>query len=607
MIRRHRPNPNSPWMAISRVLMDPRLQYVLIIASALGFAALLFSGFLLFRYNDANDLLRRGKQQMAEGKIALAAQTFQQLVQKDPDHYEGHIRLGQAYLELDEKRKAEQEFKLATLLKTEAGGKTLNGRMDEVLASIAMSKLSVARGQYDEAQARLVGLWKTHSNHPKLKEALFELYANWGGDLQSEEKQWPQAIAAYKKALPYAMNYPLEAQIKERIVSIQQQQANILLTKNPKDPKALALLKDTLYYQYSVDMLIRVADLYEQQGNLAEALAWTRKAFDVNPENMSLKYTDLLIREGRRLMDTGNADQARAYFEEAEKIGKQAHLGLDQLYPVYMTNVTVVPTKPDFDEESFIPECRFLLTNKADKDLAFLLVKAVFYAGDKVLATVIEPVIKPEKPLSAYNPDQPKDSQRTIALPTEEALRLEQLARGNGLTVRLYVAYSEGESKTWQLKTLKELRIKMPDRPKTKEELEAEAEAKKELEFQARELRRDRMMRNGPAPDGGLRPLEGVTISPETGEPADSPPTDRRTNAREEGPKADSSTERLSQSPTRRESSVSPEPTTNRSAPRSPRQSPPSPAVTKPVASPPAVAPGGAPVPQGAPVPPPAG
>lgn len=495
----------QPWATISRILLEPRLQYVLIFVSALTFAALLFSGFLLFRYSDTQDLLNRGKQQMAEGKVALAAKTFQLLVSRDPNHYEGHIRLGQAFLELDDKRKAEQAFKVATLLKTESGknSPSLRGGMDDTLATIAVSKLALARGQYALAQEKLDALMETQKKTPasalpaELREALFDLHTSWADALYSDPQQWPNAIIHYKKAMPYAPNYALEDRFKDKLVQLMQQQADKLLQADPQSDRAVALVKESLRYQYSMDTLVRLADLYESQDQLDEALVWYRKAFEANPETMSLKYTNLLIKKGRQLVDEAKPEEAAAYFEEARRIGEMAQLGQDQLFPVAVHSLRLQLEDANPYAQEFRPVVQFRLENRADKPLDFLVGKVVFYSGDRKLAEVEQPLLNPPEVLQPlYNPPAkapaPLDGKapieaekqkpasvaskknanaKTITLKLGERLTTHQL-KGRPMTVKVYVAYQEGESQQWYLKALRDVRVVIALPPKPKEETE---------------------------------------------------------------------------------------------------------------------------------------
>jgi tetratricopeptide (TPR) repeat protein len=475
--RRHhrhgKPTQGALLLRLGRQLMDPRLQYLFILLSALGFAALLFSGFLLFRFMDTQDLLQHGKQLLAEGKVARAVEVFEQLVQADANHYEGHVRLGQAYLELGDKRKAEQEFKIASLLKSEmANPQQLRGGLDGVQATIAMAKLAIARNQFEDAEALIQEALAQGEHTPLLQEALYDLYTHWGNYLMAQlatdkKATLAPAIEAYGQAIHYAPSYYLETQSKDKLSAAVTAQLTRLEAKKPNDPAIGQLLETLLKYNYSAETLLKLVQWYESQHQLEPALKWARKAFEISPASMSLKFSNLLIERGHELAKANKPEQAQSYYTEAERIGELAHLRYDQLFPVQVKGVAIQLKDADHATGRFTPDIRVTLANESQRPLDFLAVKLEFYKGDKRLETIIKSVITPASPLAAKDPPDKKGKAKTahvktVSLTLPKPLYLHQLGAGGAVSMKVFIAYSEGEGQEWYLKTLRDLRIVIP-------------------------------------------------------------------------------------------------------------------------------------------------
>ncbi|MDX2085330.1 MAG: tetratricopeptide repeat protein [Candidatus Melainabacteria bacterium] len=432
--------------------LNPRAQYVLTIFSAMGLAALIFSGFLLFRYSDSGDLIARGKQQMAEGKVAWAAHTFQMLVRRDPNNYEGHFLLGQAYLELGDRRKGEQELKIASALRSKnPGAKGGNG------VDIAMSKLAMAQNRFDEAESGLKQAYQKNPNNVEVQEALFDLYEYWGdADSATSPPDLANAIRHYDQALAFATDYQSEESLKEKLVSTMRQQATEHFNAKQTDA-GLAVLKEALRYRYAPEILVEIANIYESHNKLDDAIAWYRKAFDANPDTISLRLSNILTRKGRLLLDQKKPQEAERYFDEARKISEMTQIPPHVLYPVKVTKVNIQAQDLEPQTGEFTPEVSALVENKADRPLNFLVLKATFLSGDQVLDQASMVVASLKEPLA---PKGLSGSSRSVSLKAGSKSSLHMLKEGQ-LQVKLSVAYNEGESPDWQVKALQEGQIRM--------------------------------------------------------------------------------------------------------------------------------------------------
>ncbi len=431
-----------------RFYLNPGFQYLSTIVSAILLSGLVFSGFLLFRFTDEEDLISRGKMQMREQKVADALKTFQTLVNSHPGSYEGHLLLGQAYLATDERRKAEQEFQIAASLKNHTQG--------DSSAEIALSKVAMARGDFEKAEQMLLATWKrTRRQDKDVKQALYELYEQWGNHLNSaEHKDYGAIIGKYEFALHYVKDLEAEQAIQEKMIEAIQVYSDQLLTQKNYE-EAIKHLKLSLRMKYLPDTLLRIADSYTRMGDLDQAIDWYRKAYSTSPDSVGLRYTQALVQKAQQLLAEKKPEDAQKYFDEADQVSKQSKLPLHALYPV---NVASVKISYDIDEDTgeFEPKVEVKFVNDAPRTLNYLVGKAEFVSGDETLSETTEVIADPDHPLPLKGD---KKSSRSVTFKPESGLSLHALS-GNKFTVKISIAYQDGEGQQWKVKTIQEAILK---------------------------------------------------------------------------------------------------------------------------------------------------
>jgi len=426
--------------------LNPNVQYLTTVVSAIALAGFVFSGFLLFRFTDEEDLLNRGKVQLMEGKVAWAAKTFQTLITHHRDSYEGHLLLGQAYLQLDQRRKAEQEFELAASLKNKAG---------DHAPEIAMSKVAMAQGDFPRAEAILYKAWKRNRADKNVKQALFELYEQWGNTLsEAEPKDYVMIVQKYRTSLSYVNNYQAQQNVEDKLIDAIRAYTDKLIAMRDYDT-AIQQLKVSLIIKYLPDTLVQIADTYAHMNRLDDAIDWYRKAFEANPEVVGLRLTTVLVQKGQQLMNEKKPDEAKKYFAEADQISQQAKVSLDNLYPVTISSVKV---DSDFDEATgqFEPTVKLKLTNDSNRDLNFLAVKTEFISGNDTLAESQEQVATPDKPFPMKA--SRGNSTISVSLKPENQLSIHAL-QGGKLTVKISIAYRDGNEAVWKLKSIQDVTV----------------------------------------------------------------------------------------------------------------------------------------------------
>ncbi len=443
--RRRRPRQ----IFLGNFYLNPSVQYLTTVISAIALAGFVFSGFLLFRFTDEEDLINRGKTQLMEGKVAWAAKTFQTLVSHHRDSYEGHLLLGQAYLQLDERRKAEQEFEIAASLKR---------RDKDAAPEIAMSKVAMAQSDFLRAETILVKAWRKSRKDVALKQALFELYEHWGNTLyDAETKDYAQIVQKYQSALYYASDYQAQQVIEQRMVECIEAYTERLIALREYDT-AIQQLKVSLRYKYLPDTLIQIAETYNRMNRLDDSITWFRKAFDVSPDVVGLRLINALLEKGQQLEKAKKPDEAKPYFDEADKISQNAKVALDMLYPVTISSVKINNDLDDVTGE-FDPVITVNLSNDSTRDLNFLAVKAEFVSGNSVIASVTSRVATPDKPLPSKILKTWRPVNRlSVELKPDSKLNVHALKEGK-LTVKISIAYQDGDDAVWKLKSIQEASI----------------------------------------------------------------------------------------------------------------------------------------------------
>jgi tetratricopeptide (TPR) repeat protein len=421
--------------------LNSNVQYLTTVVSAIALAGFVFSGFLLFRFTDEEDLINQGRLQLMEGKVAWAAQTFQTLVNHHHDSYEGHLLLGQAFLQLDERRKAEQEFQLAASLKSKAG---------DHAPEIALSKVAMAQGDFPRAEKIVYTAWKRNRQDESTRQALFELYDQWGNTLsQSGSKDYNAIVQKYKMALRFVNDYQTQESVKDKLIEAVHTYTEHLIAENDY-AGAIQNLKISLRFRYLPDTLIQIAEIYGRMNQMDASIDAYRKAFDVSPNLVGLRLTNVLVQKGQQLVEAKKPEEARAYFEEADKISHDAKVPMDTLYPVTISAVKI-KTETDAATGEFSPTVTLKVSNDSGRDLNFLAVKAEYFSDERLLGSGMVEVANSEKPLAKRN----GHNTESVTLKPDSDLNIHAVSGGKML-IRISIAYREGSDTIWRLKSIQE-------------------------------------------------------------------------------------------------------------------------------------------------------
>lgn len=410
------------------------------IVSAVVLSALIFSGILLFRQSDHGDMMTRGKWLMKQGKVAFAVEEFERLVHIHKKSYEGHLELGKAYMEINETGKAAKHFRIASLLKAR--------NLKESGAHVAISRLMIAQGKYEDARKQLFQAYNARPQNrkdPELLSALVDLYEDWGDAYMAENP--PNAEAAFLKystSMKYVKKYDEQTGLQQKLLQSADRLADYYSNSKQYD-KAIAVLKRTLHYEMRSDTLIAIAALYEQMEDLDKAIVWYRKAYERDPQVINLKLSSILVKKARELNEQHRPDEAGEYFAEAKKINETVKLPMNTLYPVNIANLELKYTVngATFD---MMPVANVTLQNGGNYPIQYLALRAFFLTGeDEKLAATQKVIATARDPLAANG--EPKGN-RYIEIKPSTSIPLEDLENGK-LRLKLMVSYTDKPNSDW--------------------------------------------------------------------------------------------------------------------------------------------------------------
>lgn len=487
--------------------LNPTAQFVTTLVSAVVLTGFVFSGFLLFRYTDAQDLLMRGKRYLAQGKVAWAVNTFQTLVHQYPKHFEGYLLLGQAYLDQGYPDKAVAAFRKASRLRPSGD--------EDASAFLAMSKLAMAQGNFEMAEAALLKAYGLSGQSDATRQALLDLYSRWGDrsvmealellnrpDAEDEGEEIDRkkqrihvdlrkltdatpaellhpakavtAIRYYGHALRYVNRYSQQEALVDKLVATQLLYASWLEDKK-KPMKAITMLRESLKHRRLPETMARIAELYAANGKPNSAIEWYRKAHDVSPNTIGARLSQLLMKRANELAMAGKKQEAEALMAEARKASRDANLPMDELYPIGTDGVSFT-FHEDWAKRTIAPHLKITFENQGDHMLGSLQAKARFIQNGQVLGEVVETVATPRRMLA---PKGKPGSQQTIVFRTLNPLRFD-LDDGK-LVVKLLLAYGEANS-DWQTKRVLDYTLESPVKPKPDVVPEPDDTAEDELE-----------------------------------------------------------------------------------------------------------------------------
>lgn len=444
------------------------MQSLLTIVAAIIFSGLVFTGILVFKDTDEGDILAQGNRYMVEGKVAKSIQQYKRLIFEHPNSYEGHLALGKAYLALKEPEKAEKYFKLAANLP--------QGDHKNIDVHLAQSQLFLSQRSFEEGAQLLTETLaqlpetptpsdnnsttsSSNSKRHDVVQALIELNEQWASHL-NEQEEFEQASEKYKQALTHVSDYGTEKRLKTELIHTASLWSKQLMAQDQKE-QAIDVLKQALDVQYDANLLMKIAAIYKESNQLDQAIVWYRKAYDAEPEQITLTLSELLITRGKELQSAGKRPEAVAYFDEADKLLSNENTSPHLRYPVIAKDFTVSPGL-NRQTNSLHPSCKVTLANQSHRSLPYLKVKAGFWSNDTLLGETEVLPINDKHPLE---PEGLANSHRTVSLKAPHTIDIASLD-GNSINIKLSVGYKQPHHPIlWDLKSVQEIQLKTETHP----------------------------------------------------------------------------------------------------------------------------------------------
>lgn len=427
--------------------VGPGMQLLFTVLAAIVLSGMVFSGLLVFRQSDYDDLMGRGEHLVAEGKVARAAAIYERVLSQYGEGYAVYLALGKAYLAMNEPEKARKVLEAALALKTRDGG---------VEALLVKSQLLVVAKEYQPAtellHERLKTLPKDHPSWKTLRVALSDAYTYWA-DEQRQNGELEEALATYQKGLAAAGTYSQEEAINKDLSDIALQLAEQYLVE--KKPEALIeTLRPVLDISPDPALMIRLADAYQDTGELEQAITWYRRAYDSQPELIRAKLSQAMLARGKELLKEGKSAEAAPYFSEAESMiasNTSTDEAMASLYPVEISSFNVIP---NFNRGALLvqPSAKITVKSLSHRDISDLLARLQIRTESEVLSESQATVASSEKPLTPSG----KESTKSLTIGTPSALSVSSHL-GSVLTLQVSVSYDGGNQ--WHTKAIQQLKI----------------------------------------------------------------------------------------------------------------------------------------------------
>lgn len=450
MIRRS-PLLRFPVAYFTRILyINPRQQTLIVMLSGVVLIFCVASGALLFGFSDPRDLMERGKWLMKQGKSAEAVDILETLVHTQPDNFEAHLALANAYMEIEARDQANFEFKEASKLKS--------GNPSDSSAHLAIARMFIQDHNFHDAEKQL---FQAVQANPKSKtrtdyqDVVKNLYMAWGDSfLDKTPPDYEQAYKTYLKGLRKITHKKLQPELATKFARASERLANTYGINKQYD-RAIATLKQGFRYEPSTNMLLAIGALYEQKQDVDEAIVWYSKLYEVEPDTIKDKLVSLLTEKGQEMSRYHQNEKAKQYFEAAKRINPSLQVPPNILFPIEVLNVSM-DSKLSKGNHHLDTAVAFELKNMSLSAVPFMEIKTIFMAGDATLGEVNQ-ILRSQSGYALNRYGEP-GSIKTVHVEFDKDVNPKDL-KPPRVMATIYVNYHDDEEKDWIRIQSKELAL----------------------------------------------------------------------------------------------------------------------------------------------------
>lgn len=265
--------------------------------------------FFLTKPPENERLLQEGQKQLQLGQYAFAVKTLTEATKVRPNDAKALLALARAYVGVDQVDKAWACITQAQQLGT---GVVAEPELASDLASYYRQ-----RNQYQKAVELLRPLALADVKGKKAE--LADLDASWGdecirsGDFRQAMRCWEEV-----KELHDGSRF---VEAESRLATIYQKIADQMLSKGD-DEEALKFFTKLNVQAPTATSFERTAEIYDRQGKVELAIDQMRRAAKLSGDNslISHKLSALMVKRGKELLDSGEADSGYGYLQQAQSM-----------------------------------------------------------------------------------------------------------------------------------------------------------------------------------------------------------------------------------------------------------------------------------------------
>lgn len=330
-------------------------------------------------------LINNVTKQVTEGKVAIAIEGYQKLVRLYPRSYKVHLKLGDLYLDIDERKKAKIEYYRATKFSPK-----LNYD-----AHFALANLYIIEKEYELAEDLVKGINTKYSKHLLQKKGDFYVSLAEGikKDQLSEALRNLKMAHRYHELSEYKAIEKTKDLITEYSVELGEQ-----LKKSRHKQEAINILNSSLKYQDAAITHLKLSEYLISRDNKA-SLKHIKESLELDKSKYHGEdQFNTLVLLGNSFKNEGDNLNSKYCYMLAKKAQPNEALKSVQ-YNDIIVNVVSTKFNEDFSGKNVTPGISFKIMNISKDKINYLKSKIVFYEGNKKISETVKEIASKDSPI----------------------------------------------------------------------------------------------------------------------------------------------------------------------------------------------------------------